>query len=94
MAEDVDAQAAKVLLRQGVVPLDVRTPGEYDEWHMEGAVNIDMLAPDFYDRICRLNKTKKYLVYCRSSSRSRRILHLFEKVGFDVYHLAGGLIGF
>ena len=38
---------AKVIADTAVVRLDVRTPQEYAEGHIEGAINIDVLSDDF-----------------------------------------------
>ncbi len=74
--------------------LDIRTPGEFRQGHIPGAVLIDYYARDFVDRINALDRKKTYLVYCRSGNRSGRSLALFKRLGFaHVYHLETGLIG-
>lgn len=51
--------------------LDVRTPDEFADGHLDGAVNVDVMAPDFRDRIeaMDLGDGPIYL-YCRSGNRS------------------------
>jgi len=77
-----------------VVLLDVRTPREFRDGHISGAVLLDYYSSDFVDRLKALDRGKTYLVYCRSGNRSGKSLAIFEKLGFQhVYHLAFGIKG-
>jgi rhodanese-related sulfurtransferase len=76
------------------VVLDVRTPGEFSEGHLAGAMNVDLLAPDFAARLSALDRGKIYLVYCRTGNRSTKAVHTMEQLGFrSVYHMVSGIIG-
>ena len=76
------------------VLLDVRTPKEFRNGHMEGAILLDYHSSDFVDRLKDLDRDRTYLIYCRSGNRSGRSLAIFEKLGFlHAYHLDTGLIG-
>jgi len=73
------------------VIIDVRTPAEFQQGHIEGAVLIDILSPSFNNKINSLDKTKQYFVYCRSGNRSRRAMDFMEKLKFEkVYNMKGG----
>jgi rhodanese-related sulfurtransferase len=86
-------QAAELLRAGGVTVIDVRTPGEFAEGRIAGAVNIDFQSRDFASRLAGLDPAKPYLVHCRSGSRSGRALGAFKKQGFaKIYHLDGGVI--
>ena len=51
--------------------VDVRTPAEYSEGHIENAVNIDVKHPDFFSQASpQLSRKSKVYVYCRSGRRS------------------------
>ena len=63
--------------------IDVRTAKEYEMGHIEGAINIDFLAPDFWEKIRKLDTNKSYFVYCRSGRRSIRACTLMKNGGFD-----------
>ena len=53
----VDAQQfADVVETPGVVTVDVRTPAEYAQGHIEGAVNISLESPDFATEIGKLDR--------------------------------------
>lgn len=74
--------------------IDIRTPREYESGHLPDSILIDFYSPTFLDKITKLDKTKTYLIYCRSGNRSSRSLELFKKLKFQkVYHLTSGIIG-
>lgn len=78
---------------RGFVLLDVRTPQEFKEERIEGAVMIDYRSPTFRDEVAKLDRGKAYLVYCRSGSRSREAIKVMQEQGFrDVRHLDGGIL--
>ena len=83
--------AAKLIAQKQVTVLDVRTPDEFKEGHIDGAKNIDFTENDFETRVSALDKTKPYLVHCASGRRSTASLDIFKKLGFThVTHLDGG----
>ena len=74
--------------------LDVRTPEEFSEGNIEKAVNINVLEADFKEKAAKLDKTKTYLVYCRSGARSARAAQILCDLGFKkVHNLATGFNG-
>lgn len=78
----------------GVVVLDVRTPGEYAEGYIPGAMLADFMGDDFADRVSELDKRKTYLVYCHSGGRSSEASDKMAEMGFQhVYNLEGGISG-
>jgi rhodanese-related sulfurtransferase len=77
----------------GIITLDVRTPGEFNEGHIEGAQLIDFQSGNFESEIATLDKSKTYAVYCRSGSRSGQAVKVMSDAGFtSVYNLNGGVI--
>lgn len=87
---DADTFAA-ALATPGTTVVDVRTPAEFAQGHLEGAVNIDVSAPEFASRISTLDPAGSYAVYCRSGNRSATAVAAMTAAGFtDVYHLDGG----
>ncbi len=72
--------------------LDIRTPGEFQSGHLAKSIPIDFYSQTFADQLNRLDKTKTYLVYCRTGNRSTKSLELFKKLKFQkVYHMASGI---
>lgn len=74
--------------------VDVRTPGEFNQRHIQDAKNIDFSAPDFKARLNLLEKDDPILLHCRSGNRSGQSLLVFEELGFEkVFHLYRGING-
>ena len=72
--------------------LDVRTPEEYSEGHIEGAINRDYYAQDFENKLNELDKAKTYLVYCRTGRRSVSVRDIMTDLGFkNIYNMTGGI---
>lgn len=77
----------------GVVIIDVRTPAEFAEGHLQNAVNIDLQSGKFEDEIRALDKDVTYVVYCRSGSRSKQATAVMTDLDFtSIYDLDGGLV--
>lgn len=90
----VDQFEQKIKELDNELLLDVRTPGEFKEGHVEGAVNIDYYNDSFSAQLDSLDKTKPVLVYCRSGSRSAKAAEILRQKGFkDVYEMNEGIIG-
>jgi rhodanese-related sulfurtransferase len=77
----------------GVITLDVRTPGEFAEGHVEGARLIDFQSGNFENEIAALDKNATYAVYCRSGNRSGQAVKVMQDAGFtNVFNMNGGVI--
>jgi len=96
--EDISTQEAYDMIQRNqnnpdFIIIDVRTPEEFDEGHLEDAVNIDFYSDMFAGDLSSLNKGKAYLIYCRSGGRSGNTLNIMEDEGFlEVYNIVGGII--
>ncbi len=96
--EIVSAQEAHSLIQNNrdnpdFVILDVRTPEEYADGHIEGAINTDFYEGTFRGELDALDKDKTYLLHCRSGNRSQKTLDVMEELGFTkIYHMIGGMI--
>ena len=78
---------------EGLVVLDVRTPGEFAEAHIPGAVMIDFYSSTFRSDLGTLDKDAPIALYCRSGNRSGQTLDIMRELGFtDVRNLDGGII--
>jgi len=75
------------------VLVDVRFPDEYEEHHIEGAVNIP--AMDLRTRHPELPTDRPLIVMCRTGQRSSLASSLLKRAGFaEVYNAAGGVTGY
>lgn len=78
---------------EDLVILDVRTPEEFAEGHIEGASLIDFYRDDFADQLADLDRDTPYLIYCRSGNRSGQARSIMEDLGFtDVTDVDGGIV--
>ncbi len=72
--------------------LDVRTPEEFQEQHLKNAINIDFYDSNFEQQLQKLDKNKRYVIYCRSGARSAIVLKWMKKLGFkEVYNIVNGI---
>ena len=87
------AQFAEGLRQPGAVLVDVRRPDEFASGHLPGAVNIEVTAPDFTQRVAKLDKAAPTYVYCRSGARSASAARQLTTAGFaHVSNLLGGVL--
>ncbi len=78
---------------KSLVVLDVRTAEEFAEDHIKDAKQLDFYAKDFKDQLAKLDKSKHYLVYCRSGSRSAKATVIMSELGFaQISDIGGGMI--
>lgn len=75
------------------VVIDIRTADEYAAGHLEATtLQLDYYAPDFKEKLAALDKTAKYLIYCRSGRRSASALLTMKDLGFiDTHDIEGGI---
>lgn len=92
----ISGEAAAEMIAAGpddLVVLDVRTPEEFAEGHLDGAVLVDFYSPDFADQLAALDPDVPYVVYCRSGNRSGQTLPMMESLGFSsASDVDGGIV--
>lgn len=91
----VDPAAFEATIAEpGVTILDVRTPQEFEQGHIEGAVNIDIEDPaTFVEQTAALDPAATYAVYCRSGNRSANATEYLKGQGFgSILELDGGVL--
>ncbi len=82
---------AREIDRPEVQLVDVRTPQEYAEGHIEGALNMDVQEEATFDQqIATLDKSRPVALYCRSGHRSKIAAERAAQAGFEVIELDGG----
>lgn len=96
--EKITAEEAKRLIEErkedpNFIVIDIRTPEEYAQGHLPGAVNLNFYSESFREDLNRLERDKVYLIYCRSGHRSGVAVPLMKELGFkEVYELEGGIL--
>tara|TARA_B100001109_G_scaffold251662_1_gene246477 strand:+ start:9284 stop:9658 length:375 start_codon:yes stop_codon:yes gene_type:complete len=72
--------------------IDVRTPQEYQQGHIDGALNYNIMGDEFENQIAALDPNKVVFVYCAVGGRSARAANYLEEKGFKfIIDLKGGM---
>ncbi len=87
--QEVDFESAQELANKNAVWLDVRYPDEYQDYAIEGSLNIPLNALRLH--INKLDETKQYIVCCDTASRSSIAAYVLAQHGYDALHLNKGL---
>ena len=93
--ELITPQDALMLMDENseIVIIDIRPEDDYKKDHIPGAQNLDYDGHDFQRKAERLDRNKKYLIYCKSGVRSEYFMMKMKKSGFnDVYAILGGYV--
>jgi rhodanese-related sulfurtransferase len=94
---DISVEEANVLIQNNVenndfIIIDIRTPEEFESGHIEKSIMIDYYSNTYKDDLDKLDKSKTYLIYCRTGRRTGLTLDLMEELGFsEVYNMLGGI---
>ncbi|MFO7673143.1 MAG: rhodanese-like domain-containing protein [Lutibacter sp.] len=73
--------------------IDIRTPQEFNQGHIEGAININYYDRNFIDQIAKYDKNQPIFIYCRSGNRTSPASRKIADFGFkEIYDLDGGIL--
>lgn len=89
---EIDQQQLEKMVEQGALLIDVRSPQEFEEGHLEKA----LLLPEYEIRenISKKvpNKSQIIIVYCSTGHRGQKAQCILQKLGYQkVYNLYHGL---
>ncbi|MGX1927794.1 rhodanese-like domain-containing protein [Flagellimonas sp. 2504JD4-2] len=72
--------------------LDVRRPGEYDQGHIQGAININVLdSVGFKKGVASMDREKPIYIYCQAGKRSKKASEKLKEMGFQtIYDFSAG----
>ncbi len=89
MLEWVDFKEGEQIINSGGQWLDVRLPSEFENQHLEGAINV----PLYFIRlkINTLDKSKKYVLCCDTGRRSSAGAYILSERGYQTSVLRGGI---
>ena len=89
MLDWVTQEQADTIIAKGGQWLDVRLPSEFENHHMDGAINI----PLYFIRlkINTLDRSKPYIVCCDTGRRSSAGAYILNERGYQAYVLQGGI---
>ena len=90
---DAKTFSEKIHAKEDIQLVDVRTPEEYKEQHIDDAMNINWNDANFEQQIANLDTSKHVYVYCKSGGRSARATAKLSEMGFtNIYELDGGIL--
>lgn len=93
--KNINAEEMKTMTEDTeFVIIDVRTPSEWNNGYISGTDKfIEYNSYDFEKNIQELDKTKNYILYCRSGNRSGKACEIMSRSGFkNLHNLSGGII--
>lgn len=77
-------------IKKGIL-VDVRTPEEYADGHLNNALNINWLDDNFSHHFESMSKDRTIYVYCKKGGRSAKAQEKLISLGFtNVINLEGG----
>ncbi|RFB12104.1 rhodanese-like domain-containing protein [Bacillus sp. HNG] len=90
--KQLTAKEVETLLNEGKTLniIDVREVDEVAAGKIPGAVNIPLGLIEF--RMHELDKSKEYVMVCRSGGRSGNASQFLEGQGFKVINMVGGML--
>ncbi|PIC76423.1 sulfurtransferase [Sporosarcina sp. P19] len=88
--ETVDLNDIEALQKEGALVMDVREVDEYNEGHMVSAINMPLSQLQNGER-AGLDKDQKYVIVCRSGSRSQTASEILFEEGYDVINVSEGM---
>lgn len=87
------AFAKKIKTTQNPQILDVRSPEEFANEHIDKAINVNWNGVDFEGKVSSYEKSKPVFVYCMSGGRSAKASEKLNEMGFtQVFNLDGGIL--
>ena len=78
----------KELVKNGAVILDVRTPGEFQDGHIKGALNVPL--QNLQQSLNKIPKNKTIITCCASGMRSANAKSILKSAGYSEVHNGGG----
>ncbi|MCZ2484067.1 rhodanese-like domain-containing protein [Aquirufa antheringensis] len=77
----------KALLADGATLVDVRTPAEFKDGHIKGAINLPLQT--LGSNLNKLKKDQVIITCCRSGSRSRMARRQLQAAGYTQVYNGG-----
>ena len=86
--KDINLEELNFLRNKGAIVIDVRSPQEYNEGHINGAISIPEYEMKKRAEALLENKEENIVLYCSSGTRSKKAQKILQKLGYkNVYNL-------
>lgn len=87
---DINKTQLQQIIQEGAILIDVRSPQEYKEEHINGAINIPLYEIKKQIKTKIPEPTQKIIVYCDKGGRSKKAQKELKKLGYQkIYNLYG-----
>ena len=88
------ADIMQFAIEYSAIIIDVRSRQEFDEWHVDGSINIPLWDIKIKVPEILKNKNKCIVVYCSSGIRSKKAQRILLSMGYEnVYNVCDGFYG-
>lgn len=89
---EINQQQLEKMIQKGAILLDVRSPQEFAEGHLEKAVLLPEYEMKEQIQSILPDKSQTIIVYCSTGHRSQKAQQILQKLGYQqVYNLYRGL---
>ena len=90
---DITKDDVDLYIKQGAIIIDVRSPQEYREGHIDGAICIpDYQIKKEINKYVK-NKEENIILYCSTGHRSQKAQKILENMGYtNVYNVYEGIL--
>ncbi|GMR01270.1 MAG: hypothetical protein BMS9Abin19_0638 [Gammaproteobacteria bacterium] len=89
MIQQYNCTFVQEILGEGGQLIDVRTPVEFNQGSLNGAVNMPIESFQYLKD--SIDSSKPVLLYCRTGARSGMVKNYLDQLGFDQVHNIGGI---
>ena len=89
MTQQYNCTFVQKVMCEGGQLIDVRTPVEFNQGSLDGAVNMPL--DSFQQLKDSIDSSKPVLLYCRTGARSGMVKNYLDQLGFDQVHNIGGI---
>ena len=89
---EIDTDAAAEKLGNSII-LDVREPGEFEQGHLPGAINVPRGVLEFAvsDHPVLAGTDKEIVAYCLAGGRGALAAWNLSRMGYNVVNMLGGI---
>ena len=91
-SNEINLQQLKKMTEEGAILLDVRSPQEFEEGHIEKAISLPEyeIKDNIVQKLPDLSQI--IIVYCNTGHRGQKAQRILQKIGYQkVYNLYQGI---
>ncbi len=85
--DEINLKELYELEKRGALVIDVRSPQEYNESHIDGAISIPEYEIEKKANECLKNKEEIIITYCSTGQRSKKAKEKLEKMGYKKIYI-------